>query len=130
MIDFIEEAQGLFPYTRELRRDFHRHPELGFQEGEKRGHGGAWLKDGHVGMGKACAAGRQGKQAGGPLGEGDVRGSLLDEKKGRGFVHGACGETSSRKSLVPETPMSNAANGAKPLSGVNARAPTVRRDGM
>ena len=32
MIDFREEAQGLFPYTRELRRDFHRHPELGFQE--------------------------------------------------------------------------------------------------
>ena len=26
------EAQNLFEYTRSLRRDFHRHPELGFQE--------------------------------------------------------------------------------------------------
>ena len=32
MIDFLEEAQQLFEYTRDLRRDFHRHPELGFQE--------------------------------------------------------------------------------------------------
>jgi amidohydrolase len=32
MIDFISEAQELFEYTRELRRDFHQHPELGFQE--------------------------------------------------------------------------------------------------
>ena len=32
MISFLEEAQELFEYTRELRRDFHRHPELGFQE--------------------------------------------------------------------------------------------------
>jgi amidohydrolase len=29
---FLEEAQELFEYTRGLRRDFHRHPELGFQE--------------------------------------------------------------------------------------------------
>lgn len=28
----IDQAAELFPYTRELRRDFHRHPELGFQE--------------------------------------------------------------------------------------------------
>lgn len=27
-----EEAQKLFPYSRDLRRDFHQHPELGFQE--------------------------------------------------------------------------------------------------
>jgi len=26
------EAQSLFPYTQNLRRDFHQHPELGFQE--------------------------------------------------------------------------------------------------
>jgi amidohydrolase len=32
MIDFLSEAQELFGYTRDLRRDFHRHPELGFQE--------------------------------------------------------------------------------------------------
>lgn len=32
MIDIKGEAQKLFPYTQDLRRDFHRHPELGFQE--------------------------------------------------------------------------------------------------
>ncbi len=32
MADFLSEAQNLFEYTRALRRDFHRHPELGFQE--------------------------------------------------------------------------------------------------
>ena len=32
MIDFLSEAQSLFEHTRALRRDFHRHPELGFQE--------------------------------------------------------------------------------------------------
>jgi amidohydrolase len=32
MIDYLKEAQELFEYTRDLRRDFHRHPELGFQE--------------------------------------------------------------------------------------------------
>ncbi len=32
MIDFYTEAQTLFPFTRDLRRDLHRHPELGFQE--------------------------------------------------------------------------------------------------
>ena len=32
MVDFIGEARELSPYTRELRRDFHRNPELGFQE--------------------------------------------------------------------------------------------------
>ncbi|MBL7164457.1 MAG: amidohydrolase [Anaerolineales bacterium] len=32
MPDFFAEAQELFEYTRGLRRDFHRHPELGFQE--------------------------------------------------------------------------------------------------
>jgi amidohydrolase len=31
-IDFYAEAKELFPYTRSLRRDFHLHPELGFQE--------------------------------------------------------------------------------------------------
>ncbi|NPA92767.1 MAG: amidohydrolase [Chloroflexi bacterium] len=31
-IDFRKEAQDLMEYTRSLRRDFHRHPELGFQE--------------------------------------------------------------------------------------------------
>jgi len=31
-IDFRSEAEALFDYTRDLRRDFHRHPELGFQE--------------------------------------------------------------------------------------------------
>ena len=30
--DFLEEAQALFGYTQDLRRDFHRHPELGFHE--------------------------------------------------------------------------------------------------
>ena len=32
MIDLLSEAQELFEYTRDLRRDFHRHPELGFEE--------------------------------------------------------------------------------------------------
>jgi len=32
MIDYLHEALDLFEYTQELRRDFHRHPELGFQE--------------------------------------------------------------------------------------------------
>ncbi|RPI33250.1 MAG: amidohydrolase [Chloroflexota bacterium] len=32
MPDYLSEAQELFEYTRFLRRDFHRHPELGFQE--------------------------------------------------------------------------------------------------
>lgn len=32
MTTFIDEAQQLFEYTRSLRRDFHIHPELGFQE--------------------------------------------------------------------------------------------------
>ncbi|MCB9134168.1 MAG: amidohydrolase [Anaerolineales bacterium] len=32
MPDFLSEAQTLFPYTQTLRRDFHQHPELGFQE--------------------------------------------------------------------------------------------------
>ncbi|NOY98073.1 MAG: amidohydrolase [Chloroflexi bacterium] len=32
MPDFLTEAQALFDYTQSLRRDFHRHPELGFQE--------------------------------------------------------------------------------------------------
>jgi amidohydrolase len=32
MTDFLSESRRLFDYTRALRRDFHRHPELGFQE--------------------------------------------------------------------------------------------------
>ena len=32
MIDFFKEAKLLFPYTQEMRRDFHKHPEVGFQE--------------------------------------------------------------------------------------------------
>jgi amidohydrolase len=32
MIDFVDEAQALFEYTRKLRRDFHQHPEIGFKE--------------------------------------------------------------------------------------------------
>lgn len=32
MPDFLQEARELFPYMQSLRRDFHRHPELGFQE--------------------------------------------------------------------------------------------------
>ncbi len=32
MTNWIQEARRLFDYTRSLRRDFHRHPELGFQE--------------------------------------------------------------------------------------------------
>lgn len=32
MVDFLSEAQALFEYTQALRRDFHRHPELGFHE--------------------------------------------------------------------------------------------------
>ncbi|MCS7011499.1 MAG: amidohydrolase [Anaerolineales bacterium] len=32
MTDWISEANALFEYTQSLRRDFHMHPELGFQE--------------------------------------------------------------------------------------------------
>jgi amidohydrolase len=32
MTDLLNEALDLFEYTRGLRRDFHRHPELGYQE--------------------------------------------------------------------------------------------------
>jgi amidohydrolase len=32
MTDLFNEAKSLFPYTQTLRRDFHMHPELGFQE--------------------------------------------------------------------------------------------------
>lgn len=32
MSNYLQEAQAEFEYTRSLRRDFHRHPELGFQE--------------------------------------------------------------------------------------------------
>jgi amidohydrolase len=32
MPDYYQEAQSLFEYTRSLRRDFHSHPELGYQE--------------------------------------------------------------------------------------------------
>ena len=32
MINYLDEAQELFEYTRDLRRDFHRHPEIGFKE--------------------------------------------------------------------------------------------------
>lgn len=32
MIDFLTEAEDLFPYTQRMRRDFHMHPEMGFQE--------------------------------------------------------------------------------------------------
>src|SRR5512134_3577600 len=32
MIDFLNEAKHLFPYTQSLRRDFHLHPELGYRE--------------------------------------------------------------------------------------------------
>jgi amidohydrolase len=32
MPDFLSDAQALFKYTQSMRRDFHTHPELGFQE--------------------------------------------------------------------------------------------------
>lgn len=32
MNDHLQHARELFPYTQSLRRDFHRHPELGFNE--------------------------------------------------------------------------------------------------
>ena len=32
MHDYLSEAQSLFEYTQSMRRDFHSHPELGFQE--------------------------------------------------------------------------------------------------
>ena len=32
MIDFLKSATELFPYAQTLRRDFHMHPELGFNE--------------------------------------------------------------------------------------------------
>jgi len=30
--DYLQHAEELFPYTQAMRRDFHRHPELGFHE--------------------------------------------------------------------------------------------------
>jgi amidohydrolase len=32
MTNFLKQAQDLFPYTQAMRRDFHIHPELGFNE--------------------------------------------------------------------------------------------------
>ncbi len=32
MFDFLDEAQALFQYTRQMRRDFHQHPEIGLKE--------------------------------------------------------------------------------------------------
>jgi metal-dependent amidase/aminoacylase/carboxypeptidase family protein len=32
MADYLGEAQAHFEFTRSIRRDLHRHPELGFQE--------------------------------------------------------------------------------------------------
>ncbi|HCB01123.1 MAG TPA: amidohydrolase, partial [Anaerolineae bacterium] len=32
MSDFLKKAEELFPYTQAMRRDFHKHPELGFNE--------------------------------------------------------------------------------------------------
>ena len=32
MEKFLDDAQALFEYTRDLRRDFHKYPELGFKE--------------------------------------------------------------------------------------------------
>jgi amidohydrolase len=32
MKQFLDEAQALFEYTRQLRRDFHKHPEIGLKE--------------------------------------------------------------------------------------------------
>jgi amidohydrolase len=32
MVDILKEAQSLFEFSRDLRREFHRHPETGFQE--------------------------------------------------------------------------------------------------
>ena len=32
MTDFLNEAKQLFSYSQSMRRDFHMHPELGFQE--------------------------------------------------------------------------------------------------
>ena len=32
MPDYLAEAQELFEYTQTMRRDFHRHPEMGFKE--------------------------------------------------------------------------------------------------
>jgi len=32
MLETTKQAEELFPYTQKLRRDFHQHPEIGFQE--------------------------------------------------------------------------------------------------
>lgn len=32
MENFLDDAQALYEYTRDLRRDFHKHPEIGFKE--------------------------------------------------------------------------------------------------
>ncbi|HEY6074725.1 MAG TPA: hypothetical protein VIV15_15405, partial [Anaerolineales bacterium] len=32
MNDYLNEALALFDYTQKMRRDFHMHPELGFNE--------------------------------------------------------------------------------------------------
>ena len=44
MDDFIEKAQEMFSYTQALRRDFHQHPELGFEEERTAGIVAAELK--------------------------------------------------------------------------------------
>ncbi len=45
MSDLYEAAKKLFPYTQSMRRDFHLHPELGFQEFRTAGIVAKELKD-------------------------------------------------------------------------------------
>jgi metal-dependent amidase/aminoacylase/carboxypeptidase family protein len=48
MTNYLEEARALMEYTRALRRDIHRHPELGFQEVRTAGIVAQELITGHI----------------------------------------------------------------------------------
>jgi amidohydrolase len=58
VVDFLPQAHALAEYTRHLRRDFHQHPELGFQEVRTAGIVAAELRD--LGLEVSTGIGRTG----------------------------------------------------------------------
>jgi amidohydrolase len=71
-MSIYDEAQALSNYTRELRRDFHRHPELGFQEIRTAGIVARELNE--LGLEVSTGVGRTGVTA---LLEGDRTGPVI-----------------------------------------------------
>jgi amidohydrolase len=57
-MDFMSDAEAMFAYTQALRRDFHRHPELGFEEVRTAGIVARELKE--IGLEVATGIGKTG----------------------------------------------------------------------